>query len=120
MAQPCYIAGYDNNNFPYDVIRQIEDLANDCLEGTGLYIPSTAQARYSSVSDDSVVIANDGKISVFYPLKASRDKIKSLNTIYWDNNQWVFHINDDLSADDLISYGEAIDRFNATFNGITF
>ena len=118
MAQPCYIDGYDKDNFPYDIIREIENLATDCLEGTGLYIPSTAKARYSSVSNDSVVITNDGKISVFYPKKISGDR--SLNTIYWDNNQWIFHINDDLSIDDFINYSEAITRFNETFDGLVF
>lgn len=118
MAQPCYIDGYDKNNFPYNIIREIEDLANDCLEGTGLYIPSTAKARYSSVSNDSVIIANDGKISVFYPRKTLEDI--PLTTIYWNNNQWIFHINDDFSIDDFINYSEAIARFNETFDGLIF
>ena len=129
MAQPWYIDGYDKNNFPYEIIRGIEDIANDCLEGTGLYVPSTAKARYSSVSNDSVIIANDGRISVFYLRKTSGDRslntsgnilVEPTYTIYWDNNQWIFHINDDLSIDDFINYSEAIARFNETFDELTF
>ena len=109
-SKACYIDNYDHwvrSNYN-DVLNNIMEMANRCLQGSGLVVPNT----------DAIEIADDGQLLGFSRLK--RTKSGNEYNIGWSGGEWKLFIYDELSVNELFAYAKALDNIFETFNSIKF
>lgn len=109
-SKACYIDNYNHwvrSNYG-DVLNNIMDMANRCLQGSGLVVPNT----------DAIEIADDGQLLGFLHLK--RTASGNEYSIGWSGGKWKLFVYDDLSVNELFAYAKALDNIFETFSSIKF
>lgn len=108
FAKACYIDGYSKYNPPYNILETIKDLANDCLAGSRLSVPNI----------DAISITDNGQILSFNLLYKTASG--NYDGIGWSGRGWRLDTYCGLMPDELHSLADAMDRFNKTFDGLSF
>lgn len=104
----CYIDNWSPYNKTYNVLENIMDMANRCLQGSVLSVPDV----------DSIGVADNGQLLGFYHLYKTRSG--NWYSIGWQGGEWQLFIYDNVSAENLHWLADAMDEINNTFNGVRF